>query len=244
VKEPTNSLAINDTVAFTAGTTGTLPANVTAGRNYTVSSPGAGTFQFKDGVNTVTPNANGTGFAWGSSWNNRVAAIKKTLGKTPDNVSLIYHTGSPLVKSEIQLWTGGGDSGAWPKVTGFFDNGPGGAAIPFSSKRGFANAFNSITTDVIVISADPHFQENKDDLIQAANQSSKIVCYPYADYRNRGGTHKPRPGMSYLYGPSLKDMIDQMGTIAGTFGKNNPAPPYAPLFTPVTDGYGANLRQL
>jgi hypothetical protein len=229
-----------DLVTFTAGSGGMLPGNVTAGTQYKISSTNLSptAFQFTDlAGTTITPNAAGTPpiYAW-VGWNNRICIIARDLGPTPKQISLLYHPGSPLAKNEIKAWTARGDF-AWPTF-GSFPKGPGGSVVAFRVNKGFADAFDRIDNDFVIVSADPFFQEHKEELIDAANQSGKTVCYPYNEYRNRGGVHKPRK--AYIYGPNLRDIIVQMGTMAGNYVST----PGDKGFTQVVAGYGPRLKPI
>jgi hypothetical protein len=73
-----------------------------------------------------------------------------------------------------------------------------------------------ITT--LIVSADPFFNHTKDLLIAAANAwagSTKHVCYPLADYANTNGLAPPNRGYASWYGPSLVDVYEQLGVVAG-----------------------------
>ena len=53
-------------------------------------------------------------------------------------------------------------------------------------------------------------------IVKAANDTSKLVCFPFANYRNRFGSNKPaKPGL--VYGPRLEDAVKQMGALAKGF---------------------------
>jgi hypothetical protein len=65
-----------------------------------------------------------------------------------------------------------------------------------------------------VISADPFFQESKNELIKAANATGLYLCYPLLHYRNNGGAHKPKGGKTTLFGPSLENAYKMLGQVA------------------------------
>jgi hypothetical protein len=78
--------------------------------------------------------------------------------------------------------------------------------------------------DAIVISADPFFQDTKDDLIAAANASGKYICYPLQTYENLSG-NKPSSKKAVLYGPSLEAsylLLGQRVALALSTGKPVP----------------------
>jgi len=85
-------------------------------------------------------------------------------------------------------------------------------------------AFNSFqnngTLTTMIVSADPFFQSIKHNLIIAANNSGKKVCYPLQAYSNLGGTARPAPGRHWLYGPKLARACFQLGRDAAEVLKN------------------------
>jgi hypothetical protein len=123
-------------------------------------------------------------------------------------ICLLYNPNSACSNAEAGGWTGAPAVRAW---TGSND------------RNKYPNAFGSIPSSirVVVISADPYFQETKDDLIAAANAwiaagANRRVCYPLQEYSNTGGGHPhPNPGHT-LHGPSLMDAYQRMGRKART----------------------------
>jgi hypothetical protein len=98
----------------------------------------------------------------------------------------------------------------------------------------YLNDLNAADSGIktMVISADPFFQDTKDKLIKAANDwiaaaapGTRYVCYPFADYANKNGTHQPTHGAASWYGPSLSDAYQTLGTIAAlALNANSPLP--------------------
>jgi hypothetical protein len=81
-------------------------------------------------------------------------------------------------------------------------------------QQGFDNVFQTFARNggasVMLVSADPAFQDNKDALIAAANNSNKIVCYPLQTYNNNFGT-LPAAGRFTIHGPKLARACFLMG---------------------------------
>jgi hypothetical protein len=94
----------------------------------------------------------------------------------------------------------------------------------------FAPAFQALAAQTapqikgIVVSADPFFQDKRENLIAAANQywlndATRFICYPSFAYKNTGGT-APRAGQSVIYGPNLNDAYFLVGQLAATYLDN------------------------
>jgi hypothetical protein len=212
VGEASNSFAKGDPVSFIS--TGNLPndgaGQSIGGRLFKVVIVGAGTFRFADYNNTVIiPASAGTGNA-SAHLVNRVGLSKLHTNSASGDISLLYNSSSPLARDELIAW----QQSDWPKWVPADDHGTPGPAVPINVRKSFNSAFDSIETPVVIVSADPYFQDNKDGLIQAANASGKFVCYPLNNYRNKEGTHRPAGGRSILFGPRLEDAIKLMGTLA------------------------------
>ncbi len=78
----------------------------------------------------------------------------------------------------------------------------------------FEAAFGSIPSGskAVVISADPFFQESMDELVAAANDSKKYICYPLQDYAN--AFDPPEKDNAVAIGPSLLDSYEDIGALA------------------------------
>jgi hypothetical protein len=118
---------------------------------------------------------------------------------SPQDVTLYYNPNSTMSAAETYIWGGA------PPVPASGDNDP----------SVYANDLANISVDAVVISADPFFQDTKNDLIAAANASHKYFCYPLQDYRNAGTIPKPTPGSATVFGPALKDPYTLLGQRAG-----------------------------
>jgi len=127
--------------------------------------------------------------------------VKSNHANSADDVTLYYNPNSTMADAEMHNW-----SGALP-VPASGDNDP----------SVYADDLASISTNAVVISADPFFQDTKDPLIDAANNSGKYVCYPLQDYRNTlsGSAHRPKSGHASVYGPALTDPYTLLGQRAG-----------------------------
>ena len=90
----------------------------------------------------------------------------------------------------------------------------------------------------LIISADPFFQDTKEELIKALNHwlkadSKRRVCYPLEDYKNVSGT-PPTNKKSYWYGPALKEVYNLLGnSAAAALTATSPLP-----FAKTTDTWG------
>ena len=238
VGEASDSFAKGDPVSFIS--TGNLPNDAggqsLAGRLFNVVSVNRAnhTFRFGDlNTHVITPSGAGTGAA-SAHVVNRVGLVKLHTNCTSADISLLYNSTSKLAKDELSAWQqvnwpiSASQQVNWP-MWGSDDDGNAGPAIPINVRKSFNSAFDNIETPVIIISADPHFQDNKDSLIQAANASGKFVCYPLNNYRNKEGTHRPAGGRSMLFGPKLEDAIKLMGTLAAARLQDGTRP--TPTFT-------------
>jgi hypothetical protein len=141
-----------------------------------------------------------------------------TKGFGSANVGLYYNPNSAMSGVETQLWTG-----AQPPIAATGDN----------SKNAFGGDFANMpgTITAVVVSADPFFQEAKNDLVAAANNSGKYLCYPLQDF----GSSAPKPdhGEATLYGPALTDAYKLMGERAAVVLTTSA--PLSPLLVSVPD---------
>jgi hypothetical protein len=190
--------------------------NVSAGRLYAIQSvrPAQHTFRFVDVATgeIVVPDTAGNPNAY---LPNRVGFLKCRIdGLTSADISLVYNPASPLATLETTAW-----NVSWPTTGISGDNSTAGPTVPFTNN--FARTFANVGTKAAVISADPLFQDKKEALIQAANRSKTLVCYPLNNYRNNDGTSPDHGSMTY--GPNLEDAIQQMGTLAGQYLSNAPS---------------------
>ena len=238
VTDTTNFLAAGDRVAFSTSTAAgaALPTNISAIMSYQVLAvtPGTpNTFTLLNVANTGASAGSGV-IAWAKP--NRVAFMcskyAAQLTQGGGDISLLYHSASLLAVKELMAWQGmtlvtGGVSGPPPAVQGIGGGAPG-PAVPLNVRKGLINAFDNINTPAVIISADPFFQDNKEALIQAANASNKIVCYPLRNYL----TGKLATTRSMVYGPSLHKAIEKMGELAGSIWAGTITTPPSPLFPP------------
>jgi hypothetical protein len=120
-------------------------------------------------------------------------------------ICLLYNPNSTCSATEVAEWQGVQAVPAWAG-----DN----------DANKYPQAFGSIPNSirVVVISADPYFQQTKEDLIKAANVwidagANRRVCYPLQEYANTGHT-PPHAGRHTLHGPDLVKAYTKMGTKA------------------------------
>ncbi len=156
---------------------------------------GAITGQFYGGVNLHTLNDNAT----------RVNYLT-TKGFLPGEICLLSNPNSSMAPVE----TG---AAQWPSP-------PRGRVIQASTDQEILNAFASFQNDAnlraMIVSADPFFQDDKENLIGAANGSGKYVCYPLQIYANTGGAHQPNAGRHTKHGPSLATEYYNLGVKANS----------------------------
>ena len=121
-------------------------------------------------------------------------------GFATGQIGLFYNPNSAMSGAETGAWTG-----ATPPVPCFVD--ANGDNDPTHYTTDLSNFPASITA--VVVSADPFFQETKDDLVAAANATGKYFCYALQDF----GSASPAPthGKATLYGPSLTDSFTLLG---------------------------------
>jgi hypothetical protein len=174
--------------------TGDVPFISLIGGRVCPQFPGTITGRFYGGVNLVTFDYN----------NERFRHL------TGDNGS-----GHNFGAAEICLLVNS-NSGCYNEETRNWPVPPRGKIISVSSKATMISAFaNSNLTGLkaMIISADPLFQDNMSDLIDAANVSIlHHVCYPLQDYANTSNPgHTPKPGHHTRHGPTLTDAYQSLG---------------------------------
>jgi hypothetical protein len=157
---------------------------------------GAITGRFYGGVNLHTFNDNDTRFTY----------LTTHKGFLPSQICLLSNPNSSMAPVE----TG---AAQWPSP-------PRGRVIQASTDAEISNAFVSFRNDAnlraMIVSADPFFQDDKQNLINAANGSGKYVCYPLQIYANTGGTHQPNAGQHTKHGPSLATEYYNLGVKANS----------------------------
>jgi hypothetical protein len=132
---------------------------------------------------------------------NRIIYLVNNKNQTMANIALLQNLNSQMRTQEHSNWT---TLGSGPVVFGG-NNASGANYNTFSTD--FTNLPSSVTA--VIISADPFFQDSKQQLISAANtwlmmDLARYVCYPLQDFQNSGvGTTSPQGGQSTLLGPSL-----------------------------------------
>jgi hypothetical protein len=97
---------------------------------------------------------------------------------------------------------------------------PRGRVLTARNDGEIASAFTDFRNDnalqAMIVSADPLFQDDKDNLIGYANNSGKYVCYPLQTYANTGSgaTHQPNPHHHTKHGPLLATEYYNLGVKA------------------------------
>jgi hypothetical protein len=100
-----------------------------------------------------------------------------------------------------------------PEETGQWPNPPRGRILNAGTAADIVTAFADFTNDgtlrAMIISADGFFQDNKDTIIDQANQSDKHVSYPFQIFAE--GHVKPRHQRHTLHGPKLATAYFNLG---------------------------------
>jgi hypothetical protein len=170
----------------------------------------------RGGVNLGNPKMN----------NGRNLALVNRFNVQPNKICLIYNDNNKgLSQDEKNAWTANG----WPSEPGT----KGGS----NKTSDFAAAVTSAKAkaDAVVISSDPFFTENRNQLVKAVNDptgKTLFACYPFQIY----GTTVPAPahGRSIWLGPDLPGAYGTLGSKTGLLLHNAAAsvgldPPAAPL---------------
>jgi hypothetical protein len=172
-----------------------------------------------------TPQINGHPFPtpidginfWGAvsfeSYVGNTARIQN-LGKPPHNyqpgqITLLYNPNSLMHDIEIQNWPNNN-----VKPGGVDPNGN-------NSDQYYTSAFQAITTPAVVVSADPWFNQSKNALVDAANNSGLYVSYPLKTYKD--ANPKPKHNRATLHGPHTDDGIADLGGMANAIFLQNTA---------------------
>jgi hypothetical protein len=145
----------------------------------------------------------------------RISHLTAAHGIPLSQICLLYNPNSACSVSELCAWEalGGAHSVAAGRNDGSGEN----------DSTTYGSAFDAIAGSVraVMISADPFFQNTKDQLIDAANDwvnaagTSRRVCYPLRDYANgRATAHQPQAGHCTLHGPKLEDAYRRLGQMA------------------------------
>jgi hypothetical protein len=135
-------------------------------------------------------------------------------GVTAAGIGLIRNKNSSMLVEEAYVWEGAvGNSNFYFAGTDQNDNNE-------DSQAAFAAGFTAATAAAmrgLVISADPHFQNSRDNFVTAANawlaaDNSRYICYPSLEFRYAN----PEPvARSILLGPRLEHAYFFLGQIAG-----------------------------
>jgi hypothetical protein len=172
-----------------------------------------------------------------SSWQSNADRITYLTGKLQCNaneIGLYYNPNSAMSPLEVQNWDmisppvqgvpsskAFSGAAAGPPPT----NDPSRFAVDLAPAGGFFPA----RVRVLVISADPFFQQSKQQLITAANTwisgdpNNRYVCYPLQDYQNITPGPQPTANRSTLYGPDLTTVYRLLGFLAQVAADNNNA---------------------
>jgi len=137
-------------------------------------------------------------------------------GRPRAGIGLFCNVNSPITQYEVQNW--GTIAGVDQTIA--YGGNTGGQNDSSHYLGDLNGADANITT--LIISADPFFQDTKDDLIYACNQwvagaavgTTRYICYPFADYSNTNGNYQPTPGTASWYGADLSQAYGSLGASA------------------------------
>jgi hypothetical protein len=174
----------------------------------TLTADLAGARYLSGGVNldTVARNAD------------RFNHLTNDLNIPAGQIAFLSNPGSAMYFAEQAQWA------ALNPGAAFYQFNPLSFVAPITSvQQGFDSVFQSFARNggasVLLVSADPAFQDNKDALIASANNANKMVCYPLQTYNNNSGT-VPAAGRFAIHGPKLgracfllgKDVVNFLAT--------------------------------
>jgi hypothetical protein len=129
-------------------------------------------------------------------------------------VGLLRNKNSSMVDDEAFAWNGvTGNNNYYYAGTDASDKNDGSVAA-FSS--GFAAA-TAAGMKGLVVSADPHFQNSRDNFVSAANawllaDGTRYICYPSLNFND--ASTPPKGTQSILYGPHLLHAYNLLGQLA------------------------------
>jgi len=183
----------------------------------TTDFPGTITGQFYGGVTLDTLKRN----------DERVTYLTRPPRNfTPDQICLLTNPDGAITGTEIYAWEHAS---------------PGrGGVLKARTEAEILSAFASFKQDkslsAMVVSADGLFQDKKDALIKAANDSGKYVSYPLQIFANEGGGHHPSHGHHCKQGPKLATAYFSLGQKAATVIRDGRASTLDPAPSEVHDG--------
>jgi hypothetical protein len=123
--------------------------------------------------------------------------LTRDLNIPASQICFLTNPGSAMYSSELQQWNALNQNS-----TIYYFN----PLTVTDVQTGFNQQFQAFARDgalsIMLISADPSFQQYKNELIRAANGVNKKVCYPLQTYNNTSGT-QPTPGRFVMHGPKL-----------------------------------------
>ena len=122
-----------------------------------------------------------------------------------NSISLYRNQFSPLAVAERAAWQAIGYPQLLANPVDAFTGGSPRAAD-------YATTVNNITTQAVIISADPYFQKTKHKLVSALNDAGLYVCYPLHNYAN--ASPPPAPGSATLLGSTLEHAIKVLAAVA------------------------------
>jgi hypothetical protein len=94
--------------------------------------------------------------------------------------------------------------------------------IPLDFNGGGGKTANTAGATAVIVSDDPFFQANRNELIRQANRwldgdRQRHIVYPSKIYANtEPGGVSPRTGQSTLFGPDLKSAYQLLGVLASS----------------------------
>lgn len=166
-------------------------------------SPPPGTGGFRDRVSLESFNSNAR----------RIAHLAQR-GITLPNICLLYNPNSKMSDEERSGHAWGQPEPA--RIGKTTTNRP----------EVYMEAFNHITKQGIIVSADPWFYRTRMELVEKANDwlahdPARRICYPLQDYENAA----PTRSQTSVCGPSLLAAYEVLGKLAAHYIAGGPKPP-------------------
>ena len=142
------------------------------------------------------------------------------LGRARAGIGLFCNAHSPITQQEVQNWQ---NIAGVNQTIAYGGNMVDAQGHRHNDSSHYLNDLNGADAGIttMIISADPFFQDTKEKLIEAANSwvalqpaGTRYVCYPFEEYSNVNGNHKPTHTTASWYGSSLEAAYGQLGTCA------------------------------
>jgi hypothetical protein len=144
----------------------------------------------------------------------RFNRLTKVLNIPASAICFLANPGSAMHYAEYAQWIALNPNGV------FYPFSPLTPGSSMTAQQGFDSIFQSFARNgavsAMLVSADPSFQDFKDELISSANNVNKTVCYPLQTYYNNSGV-QPVSGRSTIHGPKLARACFVLGQDVANF---------------------------